>query len=903
MDGLIRNLKAFRIRLNTALGLRRANDLGEELESHLQMHTEDNLRSGMAPRQARREAMLKLGGMENAKQAYRERQGLPFLETLGQDVAYGARMLSKNPGFALVTVLTLALGIGANTALFSIVDGVLLHSLPFPQPDELVAVHASKANFEQGSISYPNFRDWQRDNRTLAALAIGRQSGFSLTGQGNAERLRGDYVSSDYFSILGIKPALGRLFAPGEDEIGRSSIALISASFWARKFGSQPDVLGKALALDGRSFTIVGVLPADYDLSVGNFVAGDVYLPVGQWQTPALRNRFAGLGFHGIARLKPGVTLQQAQADMNAVSDRLAAAFPEDDHGIRAKMQPLRKSLVGFVQPLLLVLLGAVGFVLLIACVNVANLLLARSNACAQEFAVRSALGAGRMRMIRQLLTESTMLSMAGGALGLLLANWGTQAALKLVPATLPRASHVHLNASVLAFTFLISLAVGILFGLLPAWKMSSQKLHETLKEGGRGTSGARSGAQGSLVVFEMAMALVLLSGAGLMIRSMIALSGANPGFEAQGVTTFSLAAPPSMKTSSAEEARAYYREAGERMRHIPGMAGVSFLGGGSLPMTGGDDEQFFWLQNESKPANMNDMHWSLSYVVEPDYLKILRIPLLRGRFFSEQDNRHTPPVIVIDDTLARKYFGDIDPVGKQINLDGFTRADQMPTVIGVVGHVMQWGLDNDAGNPLRAQMYLPFAQQNDGDIAFSDNLGTDVVVRSSGESAATMGDIRSALAQMNGEQVVYGVRTMNQLIANSLAARRFSMILLAIFAGLALLLASVGMYGVISYLVSQRTQEIGIRMALGADRADVLRWVLQRGGKLAILGVGVGLVAALLLTQVMASSSMIYGVRAYDPWTLFGVTALLMTVAFAACYIPARRATRIDPMQALRAE
>lgn len=886
----------------TALTIRQRYDerLKEEIEEHLALQTEENLRAGFAPADARREAVLKFGAVQAVREEYRETGGLPFLEVLGQDVAFGARVLRKNPGFALVVIFTLALGIGANTALFSIVDGVLLNPLPYPQPGELVTVHASKANFDAGSISWPNFRDWQRDNRTLASIAVSRQRGFSLTGKGNAERLRGDYVSANFFSILGIKPVLGRLFAPGEDEIGRSPVALIGAGLWARKFGSSADTLGKAITLDGRSFTIVGVLPPDFDLAVGNFRPGDVYLPVGQWPTPALQNRFAGLGFHGIARLKPGVTLAQAQEDMNGVSDRLAAAFPKDDHGIRAKLIPLRESLLGRVQPLLMVLLGAVGFVLLIACVNVANLLLARSNARAQEFAVRSALGAGRMRIIRQLLTESTMLALAGGALGLLLANWGTRAALAIVPAGLPRAAHVHLSAPVLAFTFVASLGVGILFGLLPAWKMSRQRLQDTLKDGGRGVSGSRHRTQDWLVVFEMAMALVLLAGAGLMIRSMIALSRVDPGFDAHRVTTFSLSAPPSMATASADGVRAYYREVDQRMKQIPGMEGVSLFGNGSLPMTGGDDEQFFWMENETKPANMNDMHWSLEYVVEPDYLKVMRIPLMRGRFFTEEDNQHTPPVVVIDDVLARKFFGSEDPVGKRINLYG---NDQKATVIGVAGHVMHWALDNDASFPLHAEMYLPFRQQGDGDLSFSDGLGTDVVVRSRGDSPAMISDVQDALRQMNKEQVVYGAQTMEQLIADSLAARRFSMILLAIFAGLALLLASVGMYGVISYLVSQRTQEIGIRMALGANRADVLRWVLRAGGKLTLTGAGIGIVGALLLTRVLAPSSMIYGVRTYDPWTLIAVTVVLMFVALAACYLPARRAMRIDPMQALRTE
>lgn len=874
-------------------------DFAAELESHIAMHTADNVRLGLTPEEARRTALIRLGGAEQARQVYRERSRLPFLETLAQDVAYGLRVLRKNPSFALITIFTLALGIGANTALFSIVNSVLLHPLPYPHPDELVAVHESKANFDQGSISYPNFRDWQRNNKTLAALAISHQRRFTLTGTGDAERVPGDYVSSDFFSILGVRPVLGRIFAPGEDEIGRSPLALISAGFWARKFASRADILGQTITLDGRNFTIIGVVPEDFDLAVGNFRAGDIYVPIGQWQTPALNNRFAGLGLHGIARLKPGVTLAQAQDDMNGVTDRLAVAFPQADHGIRASIVSLRQSVVGRVEPLLLVLLGAVGFVLLIACVNVANLLLARSSARTQEFAIRSALGAGRMRILRQMLTESTILALAGGALGLLLASWGTRAIVKLVPVALPRASHIHLSIPVLCFTFAVSLSVGILFGLLPAWKVSRQKLQDTLKEGSRSVSGARHRTQDLLVVFEMAMALVLLVGAGLMIRSMIALSRVDPGFDPNGVTTFSVAAPPPMSTAPPDAVRAYYREVDRRIRQVPGVAGASFVNG-CIPMTGNDDEMLFWMDNEPKPQTTNDMHWSLEYVVQPDYLKIMGVPLLRGRFFTSADNEHSPPVIVVDERFAHQFFGSQDPIGKRINLDD---DDRQATIIGVTGHVMQWGLDNEASSPLHAEMYLPFMQISDGDMSFQDGLGTDVIVRSRGDSEAAIGQIQNVLRQMNREQVVYDAQTMNQIIADSLSGRRFSMILLGLFAALALLLASVGMYGVISYLVTQRTQEIGIRMALGADRRQVLRWVLKQGGRLALIGVVAGLISASALTRLMARSSMLYGVHTYDPWTLIGVTVLLASVALAACYIPARRAMRIEPMQALRTE
>lgn len=894
----MRKLRALWLRLRGVFGSRRADgDFSAELEGHVAMHIEDGVRSGLSEEEARRRALIKLGGLEQVKIAHRERRGLPFLETFAQDVIYGLRVLRKNPGFAVVIILTLALGIGANTALFSIVNGVLLNPLPYPHPEELVTVHASKPNFDTGSISYPNFRDWQRDNRSLEALAISRGYGFILTGTGDSENIPAQFVSSDFFPIFGVKPALGRLFAPGEDEIGRSPVVVISAGFWARKFGTKPDVLGRQLTLDGRNFTIVGILPADFDLSIGSFSPSEIYAPIGQWTNTALKDRAAGLGIHGIARLKPGVTLEQAQADMNNVSDRLAAAFPEDDHGIRAKLVPFRQSMVGQVQPVLFALLAAVGFVLLIACVNVANLLLARSNARAQEFAVRMALGARRGRIIRQLLTESTMLALVGGGLGLLLASLGTRAALKLAPSRLPRVAGIHLSVPVLIFTLALSLAAGILFGLLPALRVSRNTLQETLKDGGRGATGARNRTQSALVIFEMAIALVLLSGAGLMIRSMVVLSKLDPGFQPHGVLTLSVAAPPSLNGANADAVRAYVKEVSRRITETPGVQALSLMWG-AFPMNY-DDEGLFWLEGEPKPARENDMHMAILYIVQPGYLKTMSIPLLRGRFLTELDDEHAPRAVVIDDIFARKFFGAVDPVGRQIHLDNF---EDPATVVGVVGHVNQWGLDSDASYPLRAEIYEAFAQLPPVQIALIPK-GVDAVARFSDEAAAPFKSIQNAMTQMSREEVVYDAQPMDHIVADTLASRRFSMILLAVFAGLALLLASIGMYGVISYLVGQRTQEIGIRIALGANRADILRWVLEQGGRLAIFGAGAGLIAALALTQVMAHWSLIYGVRAYDPWTMAGVTIVLMFVALVATYIPARRAMRVDPMRALRNE
>jgi len=816
--------------------------------------------------------------------------------TVLQDLKYGLRMLAKNPGFTAVAVLTLALGIGANTAIFSVVNGVLLNPLPYPEPNQLVTLHESKPNFPYGSISYLNFRDWQKENHTFSSIAVARGYGFTLTGAGEPERVRAEFVSSDFFPLLGVKPLIGRTFAPGEDEIGAAPIALVSAGFWKRKFGSAREILGKALILDGRSYTIVGVIPSSFDLLLKSFSPKEVYIPIGQWDHHGLKLRGAGLGIHGIGRLKPGVTLQQARADMDGVTRNLAVAYPDADKGISAGILPLREDMVGDIQPFLLVLLGAVGFVLLIACVNVANLLLARSAGRRREFAVRVALGASPQRVIRQLLTESVLLALAGGGLGTVLAAWGTQAALKILPAALPRAPEIGIDAHVLVFTAVASVLAGILFGLAPALKISKPNLQETLKEAGRGTSGAHHRTQGVFVVIEMATALVLLIGAGLMTRTLARLWGVNPGFDPHNVLTFELSLPPAMKKASPDAIRAAYREFDAKLGSTPGVQAVS-LSWGAIPMDTEDDEQF-WIEGQPKPSNENEMNWALEYTVEPDYLRVMRIPLERGRFFTPQDNERSPAVAVIDDVLARKYFPNQNPIGKRINLHDYD--DQPAEIVGVVGHVKQWGLDSDDTQSLRAQLYHPFMQLPGDALALSP-LGMGVLVRSEGAATSLFTSLRHTNELMNKEQVIYSAQTMNEVIAGSLATRQFSMILLGSFALLALVLASVGIYGVLAYLVGQRTHEIGIRLALGASRYDVLRLVVGQGAKMALLGVALGLAAAMGLTRLM--SDMLYGVSATDPLTFTAVAILLILVALVACYIPARRATKVDPMVALRYE
>ena len=809
-----------------------------------------------------------------------------------QDLRYGIRMLVKNPGFTAVVVLTLALGIGANAALFSVVNGVLLNPLPYPEPDQLVTLHQSKPNFDAGAIPYPNFRDLQKENETFSAMAISRGTGFTLTGSGEAERINARWVSADFFSVLGVKPAIGRTFAPGEDEIGRDPIILISEELWHRKFDSAPDVLEKGIALDDRSYSIVGVIPSSFNLVRGV----DVYVPIGQWRTTALQNRGAALGIHGIGRLKPGVTVAQARADLNRVMADLAIAYPDTNKGNGATIVPLRERLVGDISSILWMLLGAVGFVLLIACVNVSNLLLARSTGRTREFAIRAALGAGRWRLLRQSLTESTLLALAGGGLGLVVAGWGTQAALKALPTALPRAEEIGLDARVVLFAVAVSLLTGVLSGLAPALKTSARRLSETLKEGGRSMSSGRVRAQGVFVAVEMALALVLLIGAGLMIRSLNALWKVDPGFRADNVMTFGLDLPPSMRTASPAVVRATLREISEALASTPGIRANSFSLGAS-PLQG-EDDLFFWLDSQPKPASTSEMNMALVYGVEPDYLAAMSIPLKQGRFFTQQDDeRSALRVVVIDEAFARKYFAGEDPVGRRINLIGGAPLQ----IIGVVGHVMQWSIDSDDKQELQAQLYIPFRALSDDDLP----TGLGVVVRS--ESAAGTGGtgvldtVRRVIQAQNSQNVISRPQSLNEVIAGSLADRRFSMILLGAFAAVALLLAGLGIYGVISYLVGQRTHELGIRLALGAQRRDVLSLVLSHGMKTALSGVALGLVAALGLTRLLAT--MVFGVSTTDPATFVIIALLLTTVALIACFVPAWRASKVDPLVALRHE
>ena len=823
-----------------------------------------------------------------------------------QDIRYAFRVLVKSPAFSVIAILTLALGIGANTAIFSVVNGVLLNPLPFHAPNQLVSMFEKIPNFDNGSISYPNFVDWRRMNQTFAGMAAYRSTGFNLSGNGEPEHLHGEMISAGFFEILGVNPLLGRTFSQDEDRLGANPTVMITEGLWKRKYGARKDIIGQRMILDDEVRTIVGVVPSSFHLTIQNFQRGEsmneVYVPVGEYNEPKFYNaRGSGWGLDGIGRLKPGVTLQQAREDMDRVSRELAAAYPRIDSARSANIIPLKEEMVGDIRPILLVLLGAVVLVLLIACVNVANLLLARSTVRQHEFAIRIALGAGQQRVIRQLLIESILLALAGGALGLLLAKFGTVAALAAVPRTLPRAENIGLDVRVLLFTFMVSILSGIVFGLAPAWKAVRSNLSSTLTETGRAVAGPRGGAQTVFVVGEMAMALVLLICAGLMIRTLFQLWGLNPGFNPKNIMTFELSGPSSYKTQPPDAIRAAYRQIHDKLASASGVEAVSF-NEGAHPMES-DDEEFFWIIGTPRPPHQSDLPMALEYVVEPDYLKVMQIPLKRGRFFTAADNEHAPAVAVIDESLAAKYFPDKDPIGQYLDLNiNPDDPDKVPNpqIIGVVGHVNQWGLDRDAVSPLHAQMYIPFAQIPDKDLQ-RGGLGADVYVRQQGSKSTSLPALRQRVLEFNSDLVVHNPESMDAAVAQSVADKRFTMLLLGAFAALALLLAGIGIYGVLSYAVGQRTKEIGVRMALGAQRAHVLQMVLRDGARMILAGVVLGVTAAFFLTRLM--SNMLFGVKTSDPITYFSVAVLLSAIALLACYVPAHRAMQVDPIEALRHE
>ena len=824
------------------------------------------------------------------------------MTTALQDLRYAIRQLAKSPGFASIAILTLTLGIGANTAIFSVVNGVLLNPLPYPQPDRITMLFHDKPAFRTGSISYPNFDDWRRENQSFSSMAAYRQmGGVTLSGYGEPEVVTGQMISNGFFEILGIAPVLGRTFTADEDRLGANPTVMISEGLWKLRFASDPSVVGKTIILDGQGRTVIGIVPASFRLKMWNFEHADAYEPIGEYSQPEFRNRNASWGTDAVARLKPGVSVNDAAQDLARVNRGLAAAYPDVDANIKTYIVPMKEVLVGEVRPALLVLLGAVAFVLLIACVNVANLMMARSTSRSREFAVRVALGAGQGRLVRQVLTESIALALIGGTLGLLLAHWGMRTALALLPQALPRSENVRLDGRVLLFTLLVSALAGIVFGLVPALRTSRTQVSTTLNEFRRSVAGTRSRAQSTFVVVEMAMALVLLVGAGLMVRTLMYLWNLDPGFNPHNVLSFVVSMPPSLANQSPDDVRAEYRELGQTLRSIPGVESVSFEWG-SRPMKG-DTEEGFYLEGEARPAHMADLPHTLLYTVEPAYFQVMHVPLLRGRFLTDADNEHASPAVVIDQDFAARYFAGKDPIGKHIlQVDSITGESRAEEIVGLVGHVRQWGLADDSIETMHAQVYESLMQSPDRFWSLGAQ-NTHVYLRTapSVAPASIFTAVRNRLAQKNRDLVAFEPEPMDLTVADSIARQRFTMILFTGFALVALLLASVGIYGVLSYVVGQRTQEIGIRMALGAQRGDVLHAFLRDGARMTLIGIAAGGLAALALTRLMAS--ILFEVKPTDPLTFAGVAVLLCAIALLACYIPARRAASLDPMQALRAE
>ena len=818
------------------------------------------------------------------------------METLWQDLKYAFRMLARSPGFTAVAVLTLALGIGANTAMFSVMEGVVFAPLRYFHPDRLVMVWENNPRFPRTWVSYPNFRDWQRSARSLQQMAAFREQGVDFAGPGTPEHLNGKEISSSFFSTLGTELTLGREFTPEEDRYGGTPVAIISTRLWKNRFDGRHEALGKSLTLEGVDYTVVGVTSFGVT-ALGSRLEddADVYTPLGQSDPLILNDRAAHDGIYALARLAPGVTLAQAQAEISTIQNGLDHLYPDANRDLGIYVEPLKKFVVGDAGKMLLLLLGAVGLVLLIACANVANLLFSRAAARAREFAVRVALGANRTRLVRQLLTESVLLSLLGAGLGLLFAVLGVKSVPAAVSENLPRSENIAVNGPVLLLTLCASIAVGILFGLAPALKSWNSDPQASLKEGGRGSTVAHHRTQSILVIVQVALTLVLLVGAGLLFRTIRHLSDVNPGFDIQHIMTFKVGVSHSL-TKTAPSTRTAYQQLIERIRQIPGVQGADFTG--SVPLNGGWTMPF-WIGSQ-KPASLQGAPRLVMFLTGPDYLQTMGIPLLRGRFFSPEDTTNSPCVMVIDSVLADMYFPDSDPLGQTLSA-GFSPVGPC-RIVGMVGHVKQWAL-NDSSTDIQSQAYFPLYQDPDQWVPLNYPNMT-IVVRTPLDVASVMPAIKSAVYGAGSDQPVFNVETMQQIVSESMSSQRSPMILLGAFAALALLLASVGIYGVISYSVAQRIHEIGIRMALGAEKQAIFRMVVGQGLRLALAGLAIGVVAALILTRVLSSFSLLlYGVGASDPATFVTISALLTAVAVLACYIPARRATRVDPMVALRYE
>jgi len=809
------------------------------------------------------------------------------MQTLWQDLRYGARMLLKNPGLTLIAVITLALGIGANTAIFSVVNAVLLRPLPYPDADRLVILSTNEEkDGALGNTGYATFVDWRERSRSFERMVVIRSWGGALTGQGEPEVIRGLRVSADYFRLLGANPALGRDFRVEEDRPATRFVVVISHSLWQRRFNSDPQAVGKQLILSDQPFTIVGVMPPGFtDLLAANFhEAAEVWAPIGYDITQPFACRSCQ-HLRAIARLKPDVTLAQARTEMSAIMNVMAREHPKIYATPAIGVARLQDQFTGAIRPALYLLLVAVGLVLLIACANIANLLLARAGGRAKEMAIRVALGANRLRIVRQLLLESLLLSLAGAFAGLLLALRGTELLTSLSPAKMLQLQPVTTDARVLGFTLLVSLLTGLLFGLAPAWQAARQDAQLALTESAKSSPGKRQRRlRESFVVAEIVFALALLIGAGLLIRSFARVLDTKPGFESHNLLTMMISASSAKKYSDTAQVSAFYSEAIKRIEALPGVEATGIVS--NLPFGGNMDMSGFHV--EEKPlANPADAPSAERYGISPDYPRAMGIPLLRGRGFTEQDNAHAPLVALINRTAAQRIWPNEDPLGKRIRLGAID--DPLRSVVGIVGDVNHYDLETAP----ELQAYVPHAQWTDSYM--------QLVVRASAEPGALTGPVRQVIHALDPDAPIYKVTTMRQLVSASVAPRRFTLLLLVGFAAVALLMAAIGLYGVMAYSVAQRTREIGIRVALGARRADVLRLVVGQGLRLVALGVALGLMAALALTQLM--KKFLFEVSATDPVTFAGIALLLALVSLLACWIPARRAATVDPMVALRCE
>jgi putative ABC transport system permease protein len=822
-----------------------------------------------------------------------------MMNTLLQDIRYGARMLLKNPGITFVVILALALGIGANTAIFSVVDTVLLRPLPYPEADRLVFLNETSKAMEEISVSYPNFSDWRNQNQVFEKLGVYNRASYNLTGSGEAERIVTGQVSADLLAALRANPLLGRLFTNDEDKPGGTPVVILSYPLWQRRFGGQPAILNQQLTLNSKSYTVIGIMPESFQFPS----RAEMWVPVGQLSGDAtwlMRGNHPGL--YGVARLKPRVTFAQAKAEMDIIGANLEKQYQDSNAGNGIGLHPMLEVFVGDIRRPLWVLFAAVAFVLLIACANIANLLLARAQSRQKEMAIRSAMGAGRWRIARQLLTESVLLALVGGTLGMLVAQWGIKLILYISPDAIPRSKEISLDWRVFAFTIGLSFVTGLLFGLVPALQAGVVDVHETLKETGRGTS-SKHWLRSSLVVVEVGTTLVLLVGAGLMIRSFYRLQKVNPGFSYDHLTSFSVSLPRK-KYVETEQREQFFNRLLENMRALPGVEATAAASG--LPLGNNGWQTSFVVDGRPRPPR-DQTPLMEACLVTTDYFKAMNIPVKSGRVFESRDNRswiagkdlsklddderQMAPLnsIVIDEEFARTYWPGEDAVGKRIAM-GSEKDPRFLTVLGVVGRVKMEGLSTDSK---RVQGYFPFAQIPNG--------GMTVIIKAAGDPNQLIAAVRQQVKAIDPDQPIYSVRTMDDIRAESVAPERLNLTLLSIFAGIALVLAVVGIYGVMSYSVTQRTHEIGIRMAIGAQPRDVFRMIIRQGMMLALIGVGIGLVGAFGLTRLMAS--MLFGVEPTDPATFAAIALLLTTVALVACYIPGRRATKVDPVVSLRYE